>query len=112
MNDWKIEEVETLNEEEQNEYIEKLQEKFAKQKANRKKVWEVLFAAGALGILTGATLIGVGGEALNTPGAITIIASTLAEFGITFGALSNISDIENEAKRQIAEVKNKISKTR
>ena len=96
----------------QQEYLEKLKEHYQNKKGKAKKVWEVLFAAGALAIFGGAMLIGVGGEAFNTPGAATIISAAIAEMGIAFGSMVNVSDIEMEAQRQIEETERKISKTR
>ena len=112
MNNWKIDNVEELSEEEQKEYLEKLEKQFADKKASRKKGWEIAFAAGAIGILSGAFLIGLGGEALDIVGTATILTSTLAEGGIAFGAMANISDIEMEAQKQINEVKSRINKAR
>lgn len=112
MKKWEIKDVETMTPEQQQEYLEKLKEHYQNKKGKAKKVWEVLFAAGALAIFGGAMLIGVGGEAFNTPGAATIISAAIAEMGIAFGSMANVSDIEMEAQRQIEETERKISKTR
>ena len=112
MNNWKIDNVEELSENEQKEYLEKLTKQFSDKKASRKKVWEAVFAAGAISILSGAVLIGLGGETLDIIGTATILTSALAEGGIAIGAMANISDIEMEAKKQIEEVKAKMNKVR
>ena len=98
MKKWEIKDVETMTPEQQQEYLEKLKEHYQNKKGKAKKVWEVLFAAGALAIFGGAMLIGIGGEAFNTPGAATIISAAIAEMGIATGSMWNVSDIEMEAE--------------
>ena len=112
MKDWKIDKIEELSEEEQKDYLEKLKKKYNDRVAKRKKIWEAIFAAGAIGILSGCFMIGLGGEALDTAGAITILSSTVAEFGITFGSAADVAGILMEAEDQIKEVEKKISKKR
>lgn len=109
---WEIDNIEELSEQEQQEYVEKLKEKCATKKENRKKLWEKIFAGAFLGILGGALMIGLGGDAYNAIGSATIIGSALAEVGITFGAMANVSDIEMEANRQIEEVEKRIQKNK
>ena len=112
MKKWEIQDVETMTPEQQEEYLEKLKEHYKNKKGSAKKIWEAVFAAGALAIFGGAALIGIGGEAFNTPGIATIISAAIAEVGIAFGANMHVSDIEMEAQKQINETKNKISKKR
>ena len=112
MKKWEIKDVEQMTPEQQEEYLEKLKEHYKNKKGTAKKVWEGIFAAGALAIMGGAMLIGIGGEAFNTPGVATIISATLAEFGIAFGANMHVADIEMEAEHQIKETERKISKQR
>ena len=110
--DWEIVKVEDLSPEEQQAYIEKLKEKHHNKIEKRTGTWRKIFIGAFLGILGGAFTIGLGGDAYNGIGSATIIGSAIAELGIMFGALWNVSDLEMAAKAEIESVEKRINKKR
>ena len=109
---WEIANVEELSPEEQQAYIDRLKLKYDEKIIKREGLWRKIFIGAFMGILGGAVMIGLGGDAYNGIGSATIIGSAIAELGIMFGALWNVSDLEMAAKAEIESVEKRINKKR
>lgn len=109
---WEIDNIEELSEQEQQEYVEKLKEKYAKQLQGRKNLWNGLAYVGLAGMLAGAFLAGVTGPAYDGIAAATILGSAFGELVVTFGGTASVYDFEDRAKKEIAAVETRIQKNK